>query len=89
MELHLTDDFVEFGVSGRSYDRSSILEVPVDHIDVELPLADLDVRSLGRDAALVTYRTVQPRGTAHRTSVWRRDRGRWRLAFHQGTPADN
>ena len=86
MALHLTDDFTEFGVSGRSYDRSSILELPVEHIEVELPLADFEVRSIGRDAALVTYRTVQPRGSAHRTSVWRRDRGGWRLASHQGTP---
>lgn len=86
MDAHLTADFTEFGASGRSYDRAAILELPVDLIEVELPLADFAVRSLGRDAALVTYRTIQPGGRAHRTSVWRRDRGRWRLASHQGTP---
>jgi ribonuclease HI len=86
MDAHLTDDFTEFGFSGRAYDRTAILEQPVEQIDIELPLSDLAVRALGRDAALVTYRSIQPRGVAHRTSVWRRDRGRWRLAFHQGTP---
>lgn len=86
MESQLTDDFTEFGYSGRSYDRAAILDQPVDEIEIELPLADLEVRSLGRDAALVTYRSIQPRGVAHRASVWRRDRGRWRLATHQATP---
>lgn len=89
MGAHLTDDFTEFGFSGRSYDRSAILDVAVEQIEIELPLTDFVVRSMGRDAALVTYRSVQPHGDAHRTSVWRRDRGHWRLAAHQGTPASD
>ena len=84
MAAHLTDDFIEFGYSGRSYTRDDILDQPVGPISVSLH--DLAVRPVGRDAALVTYRSEEPRGWANRSSIWRRDDGTWRLAFHQGTP---
>jgi hypothetical protein len=85
MDDHLTDEFVEFGYSGRTYDRNGILDVPIGPIDAVIE--DVEVRAQGRDAALVTYRSVESRGAANRASLWRRHDGRWRLAFHQGTPA--
>ena len=84
MDAHLADDFTEFGYSGRSYTRAETLEVPVGTI--EATLQDIEIRPVGRDAALVTYRSVEPRGAANRASLWRRAAGEWRLAFHQGTP---
>ncbi|MGB0112162.1 MAG: glyoxalase superfamily protein [Ilumatobacteraceae bacterium] len=88
MEDHLTEDFTEFGYSGRTYDKTSILDQHVSSVDIELPLQDLTIRTMGRDAALVTYHSVQSRGTGNRASVWRRSGASWRLSFHQGTPAD-
>ncbi len=84
MDEHLTTDFTEHGSSGRRYDRAEILDTEVGPI--EATLSDLAVRRLGRDAALVTYQSEQPRGLANRSSIWRRVDGRWLLAFHQGTP---
>ena len=86
MDTHLTDDFTEHGRSGRTYDRAAILALDAAVIDIELPLRDLTVRPLGRDAALVTYVSVQPNMVANRVSVWRRAATGWRLAFHQVTP---
>lgn len=87
-EAHLSPDFTEHGRSGRAYDRAQMLAVPVDSIEVELPLSDVVVRPVGRDAALVTSRTVQPAGVARRASLWQRLDGRWRLTFHSATPTD-
>lgn len=84
MDAHLTDDFTEFGYSGRSYTRAETLELTVGTI--EATLDDIEVRAVGRDAALVTYRSVELRGAANRASIWRRVAGEWRLAFHQGSP---
>lgn len=47
---------------------------------------------LSEQVALVTFRTVAltpgvPARHALRSSVWVRRDGRWRLRFHQGTPA--
>lgn len=86
MDQHLSGDFTEFGWSGRRYTRADILDLEIDPIEVEL--ADFDVRPVGGDAALVTYRSVQGRGAGNRASLWVRSRRRWRLAFHQGTPTD-
>jgi hypothetical protein len=84
MDAHLTDDFTEFGYSGRAYTRAEILDGPVEAIEASLEI--LSIRAIGRDAALVTYTSDEPRGAANRTSLWRRADGRWRLSFHQGTP---
>ncbi len=84
LDAHLADDFTEVGYWGRSSTRDEILELPVGPIEVTLE--DIAVRAVGRDAALVTYRSVEPRGAANRSSLWRRMNGEWRLAFHQGTP---
>jgi ribonuclease HI len=87
MDALLAEEFVEFGRSGRRYDRTQILEIPAEEID-----ADLDrfaVKVVAADVALVTYRSVvrYPGGVQHawRASLWAWDGERWRLHFHQGT----
>jgi hypothetical protein len=84
MDAHLAVEFAEFGWSGRSYTREETLDTAGGPIDVVL--GDMAIRPLGRDAALVTYRSSEPRGEGNRASVWVRQASGWRLAFHQGTP---
>jgi predicted enzyme related to lactoylglutathione lyase len=84
MDEHLAPAFREFGWSGREYGRTEILDLEVGRIDVELD--GFVVRALGRDAALVTYRSLEERGHGHRSSVWVRHDRHWLLEFHQGTP---
>jgi glyoxylase I family protein len=81
---HLTEPFIEFGWSGAVYTRQEILDLDVGPIDATLE--HFAVRPLGRDAALVTYRSNQQRGSGNRSSIWVRRDGRWLLEFHQGTP---
>ncbi len=85
MDEHLTESFTEFGWSGRRYTRADVLEIEIGPIEAEL--SDMEVRAVAPDAALVTYRSIEPRGVGHRASLWIRRRGGWRLDFHQGTPA--
>ncbi len=87
MDEHLADDFTEFGWSGRSYSRREILDQEIGPIEADL--SDFEVRVVGADSALVTYRSVQARGAGNRASLWVRRRRRWQLAFHQGTPTDD
>lgn len=92
MERILAADFVEFGRSGRVYSRDDILELPSRAIDARL--RDFAVQAIGRDVALVTYVSAVSRddGTielGNRSSIWTRDRDRWQLRFHQGTPTLN
>ena len=91
MEDVLAADFAEVGRSGRAWTRAEVLDMPVVAIDVELPLPGFAVRQPAPGVAVTTYRSVVAvdGGTqvSHRSSLWVHDGGRWRIAFHQGTPA--
>jgi ribonuclease HI len=88
MEAILAPGFVEFGMSGRRYDRDDILAAEVGPIGARLPLEDFTVILVRPDVAVVTYVSEDvadgPR-RANRMSLWDRAGGRWQLLFHQGT----
>jgi hypothetical protein len=82
LDALISDDFVEFGSSGRVYNKSEIIATLTQ--DPDLPattLVDFRVLVLGQDAVLATYRS----GRSLRSSIWRRENDTWRVLFHQGT----
>ena len=82
----LTDDFVEFGRSGRVYDKLRTVELLSGDDNELMPeVRDFQVRPLSPDVVLVTYRSGRGEHFALRSSIWRRSRGEWRMTFHQGT----
>lgn len=89
MDRHLSPDFVEFGRSGRRYDRDGALVPSAAGFTAEL--SDIDVADLGDGVVLLTYRSAFRAGDddpefANRSSIWVRVDDGWRLRFHQGTP---
>jgi hypothetical protein len=84
----ITDDYWEIGASGRRYDRMFVLDT-VAARPHEPPGAwqvdDFAVRPLGGDAWLATYLLHQGPRVSRRSTVWRREGGRWAAAYHQGT----
>ncbi|WP_062948756.1 ribonuclease HI family protein [Brachybacterium sp. sponge] len=76
--------FTEIGASGRSYDRDEIISALAPLVDVQAEefLAD----EIAPGAILLRYVTTGPDGTVRRSSVWVKERGRWLLRHHQGTP---
>jgi hypothetical protein len=87
MERVLSEDFFEFGRSGRVYARAETLAVTGGTIEAQL--RDFKLSMLAEDVALLTYVSeVQHEvlDLANRSSVWVRPDGRWQLRFHQGTP---
>ena len=91
----LSEDFVEFGSSGRAYDKAEIIEALQQETPdpaVQIQLTDFSARQLASGGVLVTYRTVRRRGVEPnhyrlRSSIWKPIGGRWQMVFHQGTPA--
>lgn len=85
----LDPDFVEFGSSGRVWDRESMLAAMAGDLSVaEAPISAADfcgVR-LSENVVHVTYVTRRRGAASRRSSLWRHTDGRWRLYFHQGTP---
>ncbi|MCW6512077.1 nuclear transport factor 2 family protein [Lichenifustis flavocetrariae] len=90
----LHDDFVEFGSSGRVFDKpatvSSLAAEESSVGTIVREAGDFTFRRLGPDAVLVTYRVSRHRPDAAdkkslRSSLWIRAEAGWRLLFHQGT----
>jgi hypothetical protein len=88
MQAVLAPGFVEFGMSGRRYDRDAVLQTVSGPIGARLPLPHFTVVFVRPDVALVTYISQDeadgPR-RANRMSLWDRVSGQWQLLFHQGT----
>lgn len=87
----LADDFVEFGSSGRSYDKKQVLYLLRKQVPARLTIEEFRVVELAPAAALVTYRarTEAQDGRSEkqslRSSIWVQRGGEWRMIFHQGT----
>ena len=94
---YLTDDFLEFGGSGRAFDKAAILEDLAKESQDEPPrpaslLSDFKTRDLAPNVILATYRATrfnaegEPISQSWRSSIWTHVNGQWQITFHQGTP---
>ncbi|MDN5686712.1 MAG: ribonuclease HI family protein [Brachybacterium sp.] len=79
----LHPSFTEIGTGGRTYDRDAILAhlAPVPGLRAEEFVAD----EVAPGVVLLQYTTSGPDGSAARSSLWVREKGRWLLRHHQGT----
>ena len=89
MEGLLSPDFVEFGSSGRVWDRASMIAALVADpgVDPSMSVTDMTSVAVDANAALVTYVASTGERTTLRSSLWLRTPTGWRLRFHQGTVA--
>lgn len=87
----LDDGFVEFGSTGRTYDKSQVLYHLSRQLPVELSIDEFRLVELGPGVALVTYRAradsrkERDEQYSWRSSVWVQRAGEWKMVFHQGT----
>lgn len=86
----LSDDFVEFGSSGRTYNKEETVELLAAEPCDEVRVFDFKVQMFTPACALVTYRAVTRREgdgefESLRSSVWVYRNGGWKMCFHQGT----
>ena len=83
----ICEDFLEYGASGRTYDRASLIALLAAEPDGPVAtISDFTARFLSPEIALVTYRTQLGDTARLRSSIWRCEHGAWRLQFHQSTP---
>ncbi len=91
MDNLLTEDFFEFGRSGRTYRRDEALSAPMQEIDIDLPLREFQIHPVAPDVVLITYVSevqYEQLEVGNRSSLWvKRDDG-WKLRFHQGTAVE-
>src|ERR1700739_2267360 len=92
MRSMLAENFLEFGSSGRIWNRNSIIELLSQETAFVPPATEVcRAAFLTDDVTLVTYRTVRidPETgevlSSLRSSIWKNESGTWRMRFHQGT----
>jgi hypothetical protein len=86
----LTDDFQEFGSSGRIYCKAEIIAALQAETEIRLSMRNFEARLLSENIALVTYISIKvdqrsSPAEALRSSIWVLRDGEWRMLFHQGT----
>ena len=87
----LADCFIEFGSSGKVWDKSSIVDsMRREKLDQQITVDDFAARELAPDVVLVTYVSKkvaedQLAISTLRSSIWKRLDGKWQMIFHQGT----
>lgn len=86
----LTPDFLEFGASGRVFDRDAIVAALASEGPRQpLQMRGFKLRPLGPGTALTLWRVKRDDGIETlRSTIWQQQPdGRWLIAFHQGTVA--
>ena len=88
VSMLLADEFIEFGSSGRVYDKQQIIDLlQQEQGEGRKPtVTDFSARRLAADVILLTYRIVETRTI--RSSIWKLTNGQWRMVFHQGTKSE-
>jgi len=87
----LADCFIEFGSSGKVWNKSSIVEsMRREKLDQQITVEDFAARELAPDVVLVTYTSKKVAEnrlaiSTLRSSIWKRLDGKWQMIFHQGT----
>ncbi|AZH29923.1 DUF4440 domain-containing protein [Paenibacillus sp. M-152] len=90
-ERLLADDYIEYGSSGRKYDKSMQItflkgKFPLDYIP--FVITDFNIKVLSSDFVHATYCTesIDTGNKSLRSSIWKLNEGQWQMIFHQGTP---
>jgi len=89
----IDDSFMEFGSSGRTYNKQQIIEVLPTLPIVKMTLMDFQAKLLSTGVVLTTYRVITHSEQNNlmeyslRSSMWILQEGEWRIVFHQGTPS--
>jgi hypothetical protein len=87
----LADEFIEFGSSGRVFDRQEIIDNLQAEPQIRRSLVDFKTLPLAPGLVLATYHAVTHGGPGEspiyslRSSIWKLIDDRWRMVFHQGT----
>ncbi|MEH2073908.1 MAG: DUF4440 domain-containing protein [Nostoc sp.] len=89
----LADEFIEFGSSGRVFNKQQIIDSlqnePIEPV-TQRSITEFKTLVLATGVVLVTYHIVrylsgeQPVNSL-RSSIWKFNNDRWKIIFHQGT----
>lgn len=89
----LSEDFVEFGSSGRVYNRDIVIEHLAIETSERIEAFDFTVTELAPGCVQLRFHTKRQSADGSisrslRSSIWKLFGTDWRMVFHQGTPTN-
>jgi hypothetical protein len=86
----LSDDYLEFGVSGNTYNKKDTIETLKREPSGQISVLDLKVNLLTPKIALITYTAVKKDNpnfeiVSLRSSLWKKTGKDWQIVFHRGS----
>lgn len=89
LEKLLANDFIEFGSSGKTYNKEEVIESLANEDDsFTFEIDDFKTYQLSENIILATYRLLKKdKETINslRSSIWKKETSEWKMIFHQGT----
>ena len=94
LDALLSDDFIEFGKSGKIFNKDDILNSLPKEVRLNIQAKDFKFYLLSDDILQLTYKSSSRTGhgkTVHalRSSIWKKYPSGWKMEFHQGTVTHN
>ena len=85
----IADEFIEFGSSGKVYNKKDIIKLPGNEVTRKMTLTNFKLVQLGKNYFLTTYKILKhDKGRkiyTLRSSIWKKEKSSYRIIFHQGT----
>ena len=77
--------FIEFGSSGKIYNKHDLLEFLPAEESKSYVVEDFTTSELSEHVILATYKVTIGSQRSLRSSIWKFNGGVWQIIFHQGT----
>lgn len=87
----IAEDFIEYGVSGKTYGKRELLQILPGSPAAETDMEECHARPLSPQVVLLSYKLLSRVDgesspvRSERSSIWRLTDGRWQIVFHKGT----
>ena len=86
----LDDSFVEFGTSGKTYDKRIIIERLSEEVPSKIEATDFVPIQLTENVVQLRFKTKRTGEdgllvVSLRSSIWKKTGETWKMVFHQGT----
>jgi hypothetical protein len=81
----LHENFSEFGMSGRTYDKEAIVSALPTWEYLGISFGKITPIELSSEVIMLKYQSTLGGIKANRTSIWILDNENWQMLHHQGT----
>lgn len=88
LEDIIDPDFIEYGQSGKIWNKDDLLNNLSNQNSVEIFTNDFNCLELASDVVLITYKSSLDKNfknSSLRSSIWKKRQEKWKIVFHQGT----